>query len=162
VQKALDALLKAWFKAEGSVEEAVEVLTAAVKGLRRKYADRHPWAHAFVVEGEYLIGLGKCLYGPQLQFSRSECDRLRRTLKRALRRKDGAAASHPHGGLWMSVNLHTGVLQFSALRFGVDTVFRLNRRRCRELIGVLTPANLDRLEREYEEEMSELQEELTS
>jgi hypothetical protein len=159
VQKALDALLNAWFKADGSVEEAVEVMTAAVKGLRRKYADRHPWAHAFVVEGEYLIGLGNCICGPQLQFCRSECDRLRRTLKRALRRTDGPAASHPHGGLWMSVNLHTGVLQFSALRFGVDTVFRLNRRRCRELIALLAPVNLDRLEREYEEEMNELMKE---
>jgi hypothetical protein len=159
VQKALDALLNAWFKADGSVEEAVEVMTAAVKGLRRKYADRRPWAHAFYMEGEYLIGLGNCLYGPQLQFCRSECDRLRRTLKRALRRTDGAAASRPHGGLWISLDLHTGVLQFSALQFGVDTVFRLNRRRCRELIGVLAPANLDRLERECEEEMSELMKE---
>jgi hypothetical protein len=43
VQKALDALLDAWFKADGSAEEAVEVMTATVKGLRRKYADRRPW-----------------------------------------------------------------------------------------------------------------------
>ena len=55
-----------------------------------------------------------------------------------------------------------GVLQLSALQFGVDTVFRLNRHRCRELIGVLIPANLDRLEREYKDEMNELQEEWTS
>src|SRR5262249_28663948 len=128
--------------------------------LRRKYADRRPWAHAVYMEGEYLIGLDNCICGPQFQFCRSECDRLRRTLKRALRRTDGAA-SHPHGGLWISVDLRTGVLQFSALQFGVDTVFRLNRRRCRELIGVLAPTNLDRLKREYEEEMNELQEEAT-
>jgi hypothetical protein len=162
VRKALDALLSAWFKANGSVEEAVEVMAGKVKALRRQYADRRPWAHAFYMEGDYLIGLGDCFYGPQLQFSRNECDRLRRTLKRALRRNNGAAESHPHGGLWMSVDLHTGVLQFSAFQFGVDAVFRLNRRRCRELVGVLAPANLDRLEREYEEEMSELQEELAS
>jgi hypothetical protein len=159
VQKALDALLKAWFKAEGSVQEAVEVMTTTVKRLRRKYAERKPWAHAFYMEGEYLIGLGQCVYGPQLQFCRSECDRLRRTLKRALRRKDGAAQSHPHGGLWISVDLCTSVLRFSALQFGVETVFRLNRRRCRELIALLAPVNLDRLEREYEEEMNELMKE---
>jgi hypothetical protein len=53
VQKALDDLLNAWFKAEGSVEEAVEVMTAAVKGLRRKYADHRPWAHADRLEREY-------------------------------------------------------------------------------------------------------------
>jgi len=158
VQKALDALLNAWFKADGSVEEAVEVMTAAVKGLRRKYADRHPWAHAFVVEGEYLIGLGNCICGPQLQFCRSECDRLRRTLKRALRRK-GGAHSHPRAGLLISVDLYKSILWFSTFRFGVDTVFRLNRRRCRELIALLAPANLDRLEREYEEEMNELMKE---
>ena len=45
MQKALDALLKAWFKAEGSVEEAVEVLTAAVKGLRRKYYPGNQHGH---------------------------------------------------------------------------------------------------------------------
>jgi hypothetical protein len=162
VQKALDALLNAWFKADGSVEEAVEVMTATAKGLRRQYADRQPWAHAFYMEGEYLIGLGKCIYGPQLRFERSQCDRLRRTLKRALRRKDRAAESHPYGGLRISVDLSFGSLQFSGGQFGVDTVFRLNRRRCRELIAVLAPANLDRLEREYEEEMNELREELTS
>jgi len=58
--------------------------------------------------------------------------------------------------------MRMGVLQLSALQFGVDTVFRLNRHRCRELIGVLIPANLDRLEREYKDEMNELQEEWTS
>ena len=42
MQKALGALLNAWFKADGSAEEAAEVMTAAVKGLRRKYADRQP------------------------------------------------------------------------------------------------------------------------
>ncbi len=161
MQRALDALLKAWVKANGSVQEAVEVMTATAKSLRRKYADRQPWAHAFYMEDEYLIGLGNCIYGPQLQFCRSECDRLRRTLKRALRRKDRTAKSHPHGGLWISVDMRMGVLQLSALQFGVDTVFRLNRRRCRELIGVLTPANLDRLEQEYEDEMKELQGETT-
>jgi hypothetical protein len=87
MQKAMDALLNAWFKADGSVEEAVEVMTAAVKGLRRKYADRQPWAHVFYMEGDYFIGLGRCLRGPQLQFSRSQCNRLRHTLKRALRRR---------------------------------------------------------------------------
>ena len=54
VQKALDALLSAWFKAGGSAEEAVEVMTETAKGLRRKYADRRPWAHAFYAEGSYL------------------------------------------------------------------------------------------------------------
>jgi hypothetical protein len=148
VQKALDALLNAWFKADGSVEEAAEVMTAAVKGLRRKYADRKPWVDACYMGGEgYLFWLGNCIF-PQLRFCRKECNRLRCTLKHALRRTDGAAASHPHGGLWMSVDLHKGVLQFSADRCGVDTEVRLNRRRCRELIGVLAPANLDRLERE--------------
>ena len=43
MQKALDALLNAWFKASGSAEEAVEVMAATAKGLRRKYADRRPW-----------------------------------------------------------------------------------------------------------------------
>ena len=62
----------------------------------------------------------------------------------------------------MTVDLSTGVLEFSAVQVGVDTVFRLNRRRCRELIAVLAPANLDRLEREDEEEMNELREEWTS
>jgi hypothetical protein len=152
VQKALDTLLNAWIKADGSVEEAVEVMTAAVKALRRKYADRQPWVRAFYMDGEYLIGLGNCINGPQLQFSRSRCDRLRRTLKRALRRKDGAAVSLPHAGLWISVNLYKSILWFSTFRFGVDTVFRLNRRRCRELIALLAPANLNRLEREYEDE----------
>jgi hypothetical protein len=70
VRKGLDALPTAWFKADGSVEEAAEVMTAAVKGLRRKYADRRPWAHAFYMEGDYFIGLGRCPRGPQLQFSR--------------------------------------------------------------------------------------------
>jgi hypothetical protein len=115
------------------------------------------------MEGEYLIGLGNCVCGPQLRFCRSRCDRLRRTLKRALRRrKYRTVETSPHGGLWISVDLYTGVLRFSAAQTGVDTVFRLNRRRCRELIALLTPANLDRLEREYEEEMNELREELTS
>jgi hypothetical protein len=54
-----------------------------------------------------------------------------------------------------------GILQFAAVQFGVNAVFRLNRRRCRELIALLTPANLDRLEREYEEAMNELREEAT-
>jgi hypothetical protein len=163
VQKALDALLNAWFKAGGSAEEAVEVMTATVKGLRRQYADRRPWAHAFYMEGDYLIGLGRCLRGPQLKFKRSECDRLRHTLKRALRRRKYRTAEiTPHDDLWMTVNLFTGVLAFSAVQFGVDTEFRLNRRRCRELIAVLAPANLDRLEQKYEEEVKKLREELAS
>ena len=162
MRKGLEALLTAWFKADGSVEEAVEVMTAAVKGLRRKYADRQPWAHAFYMEGDYSIGLGRCLRGPQLKFSRSQCDRLRHTLKRALRRwKYRTAEITPHDDLWMTVDLCKGVLEFSAVQAGVDTVFRLNRRRCRELIAVLAPANLDRLEREDEEEMNELREEAT-
>jgi hypothetical protein len=163
VQKALDALLNAWFKADGSAEEAVEVMAATVKGLRRKYADRRPWAHAFYTEGDYLIGLGRCLRGPQLKFARRQCDCLRHALRRALRRrKYRTAESTPHDGLWMTVDLFTGVLEFSAVQVGVYTVFRLNRRRCRELIDLLAPANLDRLEREYEEEVKELREVLTS
>ena len=63
MQKALDALPDAWFKAGGTVEEAVEVMAAA-KGLRRKHADRRPWAHAVYGEGGYLIGLGRCPRGP--------------------------------------------------------------------------------------------------
>jgi hypothetical protein len=63
VQKALDALLKAWFKAGGCAEEAVEVMAAAAKGLRRKHADRRPWAHAVYAEGGYRIGLGRCPRG---------------------------------------------------------------------------------------------------
>jgi hypothetical protein len=70
VQKALDALLDAWFKAGGCAEEAVEVMAAAAQGLRRKHADRRPWAHACYSEGGYLIGLGRCPRGPQLQLSR--------------------------------------------------------------------------------------------
>ena len=54
VQKALEALLKAWFEAAGSAEEAVEVMEATARGLRRKYADRRPWAHAVYAEGGYL------------------------------------------------------------------------------------------------------------
>jgi hypothetical protein len=163
VQKALDALLNAWVKADGSVEEAVEVMTAAVKGLRRKYANRRPWAHAFYMEGDYLIGLGKCIYGPQLKFSRSQCDRLRHTLKRALRRRKYRTVEiTPHDDLWMTVDLSKGILEFSAVQVGVDTVFRLNPRRCRELIALLAPANLDRLEREYEDEMNELLKEWNS
>ena len=162
MQRALDALLNAWFKADGSVEEAVEVMTAAVKGLRRKYADRQPWAHAFYMEGDYSIGLGRCLRGPQLRFSRSQCDRLRHTLKRALRRrKYRTVESTTQGGLWMTVDLSKGVLEFSAAQAGVDAVFRLNRRRCRELVALLAQANLDRLGREDEEEMNELREEAT-
>jgi hypothetical protein len=156
VPKALDALLNAWFKADGSVEEAVEVMTATARHLRRRHADRQPWAHTFYMEGEYQIGLGNCIYRPQLQFCRSECDRLRRTLKHALRRKGQKARSRLLDGLWISADLCLGVLRFSAVQVGVDTVFRLNRRRCRELIAVLAPANLDLLEREYEEEMNEL------
>jgi hypothetical protein len=106
VQKALDTLLNAWFKADGSVEEAVEVMAATVKGLRRQYADRRPWAHAFYTEGDYFIGLGRCLRGPQLKFPRSQCDRLRHTLRRALRRrKYRTAESTPHDDLWMTVDL---------------------------------------------------------
>ena len=52
----------------------------------------------------------------------------------------------------MTVDLSSGVLAFSAVQAGVDAVFRLNCRRCRELVGVLAPANLDRLRREHEEE----------
>ena len=59
----------------------------------------------------------------------------------------------------MTVDLFTGVLAFSAVQAGVDAVFRLNARRCRELIGLLAPANLDRLQRECEEEMKGLREE---
>jgi hypothetical protein len=62
----------------------------------------------------------------------------------------------------MTVDLSKGILEFSAVQVGVDTVFRLNRRRCRELIAVLAPTNLDQLEREYEQEMNELQKEWTS
>jgi hypothetical protein len=141
-QVALDA----WFKADGSVEEAVEVMTATAKGLRRKYADRRPWAHAFYAEGSYLIGLGRCSRGPQLRFSRGRCDRLRHTLKRAVRRRQYRTVEiTPHDGLWMTVDLSTGVLAFAAVQAGVDAVFRLNTRRCRELVGLLAPANLDRL-----------------
>ena len=97
-----------------------------------------------------------------MRFSRSRCDRLRLTLKRALRRrKYRTVESTTLDGLWMTADLFTGVLEFSAVQAGVDAVFRLNRRRCRELIAVLAPANLDRLEREDEEEMNELREELT-
>ena len=163
MQKALEALLDAWFKAGGCAEEAVEFMAAAARGLRRKHADRRPWAHASYMEGGYLIGLGRCPRGPQLRFSRSRCDRLRHTLKRALRRrKYRTVESTTQDGLWMTVDLFTGVLQFSAVQAGVDTVFRLNRRRCRELVALLAPANLDRLGREDEEEMNELREELTS
>src|SRR5262245_48632934 len=133
-------------------------MTATVKGLRRQYADRRPWVTAFCVEGDYYIGLGDWRICPQLTFERSECDRLRRTLKRALRRKDRPAKNHPYGGLRISVDLSLGFLRFSGEQFGVDTEFRLNRCRCRELIGVLAPANLDRLERKYEEEVKELRE----
>jgi len=160
VQQALDALLKAWFKADGCAEEAVEVMTATAKGLRRKYADRRPWAHAVYAEGGYLIGLGRCPRGPQLRFSRGRCDRLRHTLKRAVRRRQYRTVEiTPDDELWMTVDLSTGVLTFSAVRVGVDAVFRLNTRRCRELIGLLAPANLDRLQREHEEEMNGLREE---
>src|SRR5215472_11893004 len=115
VQKALDALLKAWFKADGRAEEAVEVMTAAAKGLRRKHADRRPWAHAVYGEGGYLIGLGRCPRGPQLRFSRGRCDRLRHTLKRALRRRKYRTVEiTPDDELWMTVDLSTGVLAFSA------------------------------------------------
>jgi hypothetical protein len=156
IQKELDAVLNAWYKAEGSVEEAVEVVTTTARHLRRKYADRQPWAVACYMEGEYLKGeyliwLGNCINYPQLRFCRKECNRLRRTLKRALRQK-GPAASQLNGGLEIYVDLGSRVLGFSAVPSGVDTEFRLNRRRCRELIAVLAPANLDRLEREYEEE----------
>jgi hypothetical protein len=160
VQQALDALLKAWFKADGCAEEAAEVMTATAKGLRRKHADRRPWAHACYADGVFLIGLGRCPRGPQLRFSRSECDRLRHTLKRALRRRKYRTVEiSPHDGLWMTADLSTGVLAFSAVQAGVDAVFRLNRRRCRELVGLLAPANLDRLQREHEEEMNGLGEE---
>jgi hypothetical protein len=160
VQKALDALLDAWFKAGGSAEEAVEVMAAAARGLRRKHADRRPWADAVYMEGVYRIGLGHCPRGPQLRFSRSRCDRLRLTLKRALRRRKYRTVEiTPHDDLWMTADLSTGVLAFAAARAGVDAVFRLTARRCRELIGVLAPANLDRLRREYEEEMNGLREE---
>ena len=163
MQKALDALLNAWFKAGGSAEEAVEVMAATANGLRRKYADRQPWAHASYTEGDYSIGLGRCLRGPQLKFSRSQCDRLRHTLIRALRRRKYRTVEiTPHDGLWMTADISAGVLAFSAVRAGVDAVFRLNRRRCRELVALLAQANLDRLGREDEEEMNELREEWTS
>jgi hypothetical protein len=161
VQKALDALLNAWLKAGGCAEEAVEVMAAAAKGLRRKYADRRPWAHAVYAEGGYRIGLGRCPRGPQLRFSRGRCDRLRHTLERALRRRQYQTVEiAPDDGLWMTVDLSAGVLAFSAVQAGVDAVFRLNARRCRELVGVLAPANLDRLQREHEEEINGLREEL--
>ena len=129
MQKDLDALLKAWFKADGCAEEAVEVMTAAARGLRRKHADRRPWAHAFYAKGSYLIGLGRCPRGPQLRFQRSECDRLRHTLERALRRRQYQTVEiAPDDGLWMTVDLSAGVLAFSAVQAGVDAVFRLNRR----------------------------------
>ena len=148
MRKALDAMLTAWFKADGCAEEAVEVMTATAKGLRRKHADRRPWAHAVYVDGDYLIGLGRCPRGPQLRFSRGRCDRLRHTLKRALRRRRYRTVEVTrHDGLWMTVDLSAGVLAFSAVQAGVDAVFRLNARRCRELVGVLAPANLDRLRR---------------
>ena len=161
LQTELDALLNAWRKANGSVEEAVEVLTTTARHLRRKYADRQPWAVACYMGGEgYLFWLGNCIF-PQLRFCRKECNRLRRSLKQALRQK-GPAASQLNGGLEIYVDLGSGVLGFSAVPSGVDTEFRLNRRRCRELIAVLAPANLDRLEREYEDEMNELLKEWTS
>jgi hypothetical protein len=84
-------------------------------------------------------------------------------LKRALRRRQYRTVEvTPHDGLWMTVDLSSGVLAFSAVRAGVDAVFRLNARRCRELIGLFAPANLDRLQRECEEEMNELGEEPAS
>jgi hypothetical protein len=161
VQKALDALLDAWFEAGGCAEEAVEVMAAAARGLRRKHADRRPWAHAVYADGGYRIGLGRCPRGSQLRFSRGRCDRLRHTLKRALRRRKYRTAEVTrHDGLWMTADISAGVLAFSAVQAGVDAVFRLNARRCRELIRLLAPANLDRLRREHEEEMNGLREEL--
>jgi hypothetical protein len=59
----------------------------------------------------------------------------------------------------MTVDLSSDVLAFSAVQAGVDAVFRLNARRCRELVGLLAPANLDRLRRECEEEVNGLREE---
>ena len=56
MQKALEALPDAWFEAGGSVEEAVEVMAAAAKRPRRKYANRRPWAHAFYAEGTTAFG----------------------------------------------------------------------------------------------------------
>ena len=141
-----DALLH---KKVGSLEEAVGVMAATVKDLRRKYADRKPCVNANYYAGEYLFWFGNCIF-PQLQFCREECSRLRRTLKQGLRQK-GGTAGQLNGGLWIYVNLRLGVLRFSGM-FGVDTVFRLNRRRCRELIDVLAPANLDQVKREDEEE----------
>jgi hypothetical protein len=95
-----------------------------------------------------------------LRFSRGRCDRLRHTLKRAPRRRQYRTVEiTPDDGLWMTVDLSAGVLAFSAVQAGVDAVFRLNRRRCRELVGLLAPANLDRLQREHEEKMNGLQEE---
>ena len=160
VQKALEALLDARFEAGGCAEEAVEVMEASARGLRRKYADRRPWAHAVYAEGVFLIGLGRCPRGPQLRFSRGRCDRLRHTLERALRRRQYRTVEiNPDDELWMTVDLSAGVLAFSVVQAGVDAVFRLNARRCRELVGLLAPANLDRLRREYEEEMNGLREE---
>jgi hypothetical protein len=118
VQKTLGTLLDAWFKAGGCAEEAVEVMAAA-KGLRRKYADRRPWAHACYAGGGYLIGLGRCPRGPQLRFSRGRCDRLRHTLKRAVRRRKYRTVEiTPHDGLWMTADLSAGVLAFSAVQAG--------------------------------------------
>jgi hypothetical protein len=152
-KKELDALLN---KAHGSVEEAVEVMTATVKELRRKYADRQPWANAFYMKNAgYLFWLGNCHF-PQLRLCRKDCNRLRRTLKQALRQK-GETGSELNRYVWVSVDWDLGVLHFSAEDWCMDNEFRLNRRRCRELIAVLAPANLDRLKREYEEGMLDWQ-----
>jgi hypothetical protein len=149
-KKELDALLN---KQDTNVEEAVEVMTSKVKELRRKYADRQPWPDAvYSGDNEYKFWLGNC-YLPQLRLCREECNRLRGTLKQALRQK-GEAQGRLNGNVEISVYWDVGVLHFSADQCGVDTEFRFNRRRCWELIAVLAPANLDRLEREYEEEMN--------
>ena len=144
--KGLNALLN---KEDVNPQEAAEAMTATVKELRRKYADRKPWVKADYFLGKYLFWFGNCIFH-QLEFSRWECDRLRRNLKEGLRQKSGTGGQL-NGGMWIYVDLHLGVLRFSG-KFGVDTVFRLNRRRCRELIDVLAPANLDQVKREDEDE----------
>src|SRR5215831_16950131 len=75
-EKGLDTLLN---KEDGSEQEAVEVMTAKVKELRRKYVGCPPWVIAEYFAHQYLFWLGNCIY-PQLHFSRKECSQLRRTL----------------------------------------------------------------------------------
>ena len=153
-EKELDALLN---KPECSLQEAVEAMTAKLKELRRKYVGCPSWVYAHYLNGKYLIGLGKCIW-PQLDIRRKECDLLRRTLKRALR-QENRVVGQTYAGLWISADLYSGLLQFSAFGCGLHTVFSLNRQRCQELIDALAPANLDRMKREYKEATKESQKE---